>query len=486
MLVWFRNREAGRFILFLLLLAAIACFANSDARCGLAAQRRPNVVMIISDDQKYSDFGFMGNKQVLTPNLDRLAKESSRYPNGYVPSSVCRPSLVTLLTGIYPHQHGVHFNHPPPGFAKLTKSPSIDKAEFDRFRRRGAALIQSVPTLPRILAAEGYRCFQTGKYWEGHWRNAGFTEGMTTAEPSGGQYGDKQLANGDWVAHGNGDHGLAIGRQTMQPIEDFLDDVQDNPFFLWYAPFLPHTPHDAPERFVRPLKARHQIKSHQLPYFAAISQFDDSVGQLIHSIERRGLSQNTLFVFIVDNGWEPDPNRFRVSHNEWDHTKNSKRSPFDAGLRTPILLCWQGKTVAATHPAPVSSIDLMPTILNATEADAVGLQLPGRDLWASATGNGKLSDQVPVFGELYPGDATVIGDPVRDLAYRWVRRGRYKLIVPRKNGTKPPWNNYLDASALYDVVLDPGEEDNRIADPGMTLVRQELSNTLDGWWSPNK
>ena len=80
-----------------------------------ASERRPNVVMIISDDQKFSDFGFMGNQRVQTPNLDRLAKEAARYPNGYVPSSVCRPSLVTLLTGLYPHEHGVHFNHPPPG-----------------------------------------------------------------------------------------------------------------------------------------------------------------------------------------------------------------------------------------------------------------------------------------------------------------------------------------------------------------------------------
>ena len=72
----------------------------------------PNVVLIISDDQTNSDFGFMGNADVLTPNLDRLADQSARYVNGYVPSSVCRPSLVSILTGLYPHQHGIYFNHP--------------------------------------------------------------------------------------------------------------------------------------------------------------------------------------------------------------------------------------------------------------------------------------------------------------------------------------------------------------------------------------
>ena len=144
------------------------------------AEKPPNVVLIISDDQTYTDFGFMGNGDVLTPNLDRLTQQSARYVNGYVPSSVCRPSLVSILTGLYPHQHGIYFNHPPPGFGALTKSPAIGKAEFDTLRERAASLIRSQSTIPRRLAAAGYRCFQTGKYWEGHWRNAGFTEGMTT------------------------------------------------------------------------------------------------------------------------------------------------------------------------------------------------------------------------------------------------------------------------------------------------------------------
>ena len=81
----------------------------------------PNIVLIISDDQSYRDFGFMGNELVHTPHLDRLAAQSARYPQGYGPMSVCRPSLATLLTGLYPHQHGIHFNHPPPGLREMRK-----------------------------------------------------------------------------------------------------------------------------------------------------------------------------------------------------------------------------------------------------------------------------------------------------------------------------------------------------------------------------
>lgn len=447
-------------------------------------ERAPNVVMIISDDQAYTDFGFMGNRRVRTPHLDELARKSARYTHGYVPASVCRPSLATLLTGLYPHQHGVHFNHPPPGFARLTKSPEIDKRAFDRLRARGAALIAQLPTLPRLLAGHGYRSLQTGKYWEGHWRNAGFTEGMTIAEPSGGKYGDKQLANGEVAAHGNGDHGLTIGRETMQPIEDFLDDSGEDPFFIWYAPFLPHTPHDSPQRFYQLFEGADDVAEHELPYFAAIAQFDATVGALVQSIERRGLADETLFVFVVDNGWQPDADRFVAARDEWNHTENSKRAPFDYGLRTPILLRWDGRTRAATHPAPVSSVDLVPTICAAAGVDCAALALPGVNLWPSATGEDELPGDRAVFGEIYPGDASQLGDPGKDLAYRWVRKGRHKLIIPHSPPGKPAWNDYLAAPALYDVISDPSESDNLIDEPGLADIVDQLRTALDRWWTP--
>lgn len=450
----------------------------------LADQRPPNIVMIISDDQAYTDFGFMGNQRVHTPHLDRLARQSARYTHGYVPSSVCRPSLATLLTGLYPHQHGVHFNHPPPGFARLTKTPEIDKRRFDALRAQGAALIGGRKTLPRLLASHGYQSLQTGKHWEGDWRNAGFTSGMTIAEPSGGKYGDKQLAGGDIVAHGNGDHGLIIGRETMQPMEDFLDSTGDDPFFIWYAPFLPHTPHDSPLKFYQLFDGDDDVAKHEVPYFAAIAQFDETVGTLVQTIERRGLTDQTLFVFVVDNGWQPDADRFVGARDEWDHTKNSKRAPFDYGLRTPILLNWRGRTKSATHTAPVSSVDLVPTICAAAGIDCSELSLPGENLWPSAVGDADLPDQRPVFGEVYPGDATVLGNPAEDLAYLWIRKGRHKLIIPHRYREKQAWNGYLAEPALYDVISDPDESRNLIDQPAMAETVAELRTALDRWWTP--
>jgi arylsulfatase A len=463
----------------------LACCMTFATPCLNHAADRPNVVLIISDDQTCTDFGFMGNEDVLTPNIDRLAAKSARYVNGYVPSSVCRPSLVSILTGLYPHQHGVYFNHPPPGFGTLTRSPDIGKAEFDALREKAAALIRDVPTLPRQLAAAGYRCLQTGKYWEGHWRNAGFTEGMTTAEPTpDAKYGNKTLASGDVVAHGNGDHGLSIGRETMQPIYDFIDDCDDAPFFVWYAPFLPHTPHDSPEKFYDLYRDRSGIPKHRVPYYAAISQFDETVGDLVNFVESRGLTGDTIFVFVVDNGWEPDARRFRSTTKEWDHTKRSKRAPFEYGLRTPILVRWDKHTKPATHQELVSSVEILPTILAAADLPRGDTEFPGESLWGSAKGEASLDADRAVFGELYPGDATSLGHPERDIAHRWIRQGNLKLITTHKHGRDKAWGEYLEKDALFDVENDPEESHSLINDAKFAETLKTLRRQLDGWWNP--
>lgn len=473
------------FILFGFILIGVWAIETENP---LSAAERPNVVMIISDDQTYSDFGFMGHPHVHTPHLDRLAARSARYPNGYVPSSVCRPSLVTMLTGLYPHQHGVHFNHPPPGFSRLTRSPEIDKAEYDRLRNQATSLIRNVPTLPRILARHGYRCFQTGKYWEGHWRNAGFTEGMTTAEPSenANALGNKRLASGDVVAHGNGDHGLMIGRETMQPIFDFITDCQTehDPFFIWYAPFLPHLPHDAPQKFRTRYENNPEVPRHAIPYYATCSWFDDTIGQLVGHLEENDLADNTLFVFVVDNGFTPDSTR-PMTGGDFNYTMASKRSPFEDGLRTPILLRWDGHTKPATHPKLCSSADLMPTILDAVGLNQAVVDLPRHSLWPSATGAAKLPER-PVFGAIYPGDATVLNDPSRDVAYRWVRDGQYKLIIPHAQRNQKPWGRYLDDIALFDVVADPHEQRNLAKHKREADRIQRLKQQLDEWWTPTE
>jgi len=460
----------------------IVCLVLNPAGSSGAAvvpEPTPNIVMIISDDQAYSDFGFMGHPHVKTPHIDQLAEQSARYPNGYVPSSVCRPSLVTLLTGLYPHQHGVHFNHPPPGNNAFNK---MNKREYVRERDRATYLIRAVPSLPRILANRSYNCLQTGKFWEGHNRNAGFTHGMTLDKASGPPaYGNRKLPDGSVVAHGNGDAGLVIGRDTMQPIADFLDERGDKPFLIWYAPFLPHEPHNAPLKYRKPYLDNPDVPRHFVDYYASCTQFDDTVGQLIDMIESHGLAQNTLFVFVIDNGWMPreKPN---PDTGEYPVDIRSKRSPFDKGLRTPILIRWDGRVKPATHEALCGSIDIVPTILDAVGLKEESAGMPGVSLLPSALGIQPLADR-PVFGEIYPGDATSLGHPSRDVAYRWVRDGRWKLIVPHQQRGSI-WQNYVTEPALYDVVADPYERNNLADNAGHKQQIEHLRKLLDEWWTP--
>ncbi len=238
----------------------------------------PNVVMIISDDQAWTDFGFMGHEVIKTPHLDRLAAASATFPRGYVPNSLCRPSLATMLTGLYPHQHKIPGNDP---------RGAVDRREMLRHVHR-------LNTLPKLLKEKGYVSFQSGKWWEGDpVKDGGFSAGMTHGDPSkGGRHGDL---------------GLKIGRQGMQPIFDFIDQAGDKPFFVWYAPIMPHSPHTPPKRLLdkysAPGKSEHVAK-----YHAMCEWFDETCGQLLGYLDQKNLAENTLVVFVTDNGWIQDPN----------------------------------------------------------------------------------------------------------------------------------------------------------------------------------
>ncbi|MEX2579967.1 MAG: sulfatase-like hydrolase/transferase [Verrucomicrobiales bacterium] len=446
------------------------------------ADSPPNIVYIISDDHTWSDFGFMGNERVHTPHLDALAAKAATFPNGYLPTSVCRPSLVTLLTGLYPHQHGVHFNHGPPGNAGYNRMTSVN--EYVRTRGKEFELIERVPTLPGVLGEAGYRSLQTGKFWEGHWRNGGFTEGMTTftAPPAGQKFGGvRKLASGEKVAHGNGDAGLRIGRETMKPITDFIVEceTEGTPWLVWYAPYLPHQPHDSPEKFYDLAKARPDVEEHEIPYFAAIAQFDETVGELVSFVEANGDADNTIFVFVSDNGWAPGTKPQRGREKEFAHTKTSKRAPFDEGVRSPVLIRWDGRIDPGTHEELVSSIDIVPTLLSvAGAANDRSSDLPGVDL-IEGLANDALDSSRAVFGEIHPGDAYSLGHPERHVAYRWVRQGDYKLIATHGEDT---WGGYLESDALFHVAEDPAEKENLIDDPALAEVVASLRGRLDAWW----
>ena len=447
----------------------IAAVTTAAAQGDGTSDEKPNVVMIVADDQSFRDFGFLGNDVVHTPHIDRLAARSARYPNGYVPMSVCRPSLATMLTGLYPHQHGIHFNHPPPGYSRMREMTAeqyhATRATTDRF-------IEHVSTIPGILSRHGYASLQTGKFWEGHYANAGFTHGMTTGRPTerlSPVTGTRQQRNGEWVAHGNGDAGLVIGRETMQPIFRFMEEQAGRqPFFVWYSPLLPHDPYDAAAEYER-LALEKGTPPHLAAYYASIARFDRTVGELLEFLEAKNLLDTTLIIFVTDNGHRPDPARPTYPD------VRAKLSQYEDGVRTPVLLRWDGRIEAGEHLAPVETIDLLPTILSAAGLSReITSRMQGRNLLPSAMGLEDLA-LTPVFGAIYPNDAATLGRPSRHVRGRWVRHGDFKLILPGSGPNPLPL-------ALYDLSRDPGETTNLARSPEHAERIVRMTRLMDRWW----
>ncbi len=440
------------------LLAALLVLAAPSGR-STAAQAPPNILLIVSDDHAWTDYGFMGHPVVRTPALDRLAAESLTYTRGYVPTSLCRPSLATLLTGRYPHQHGITGNDPPGGAATM-KDAAARSTIVDIFRRN--------QVLPAMLAERGYTSFQSGKWWEGRPQDSGFTAAMTHGDvPRGGRHGDD---------------GLTIGRDGLQPIFDFIDGASRDaaggkPFFVWYAPFLPHTPHNPPER----LLARYQDRGLAPPvarYYAMVEWLDETVGQLVDHLDRRKLRDNTIVLYVADNGWiqSPEPQPAQPTPG--------KMSPYDAGIRTPILVRWPGRVKAARDEKTLAgSIDVVPTLLRAAGITPPA-DLPGKDLLDRQA----MAGRTALFGSLFVHTAVDVANPVANLKYRYaVREDGWKLILPYApnrdatlmiDGRKADWMRF--EPELYNLTADPGEQQNRAAEhPGVVA---ELRAAIDGWW----
>lgn len=410
-----------------------------------AAEAPPNIVMIISDDHHWMDYGFMRHPHIQTPHLDRLASQSLTFTRGYVPSSLCSPSLASLITGKYPHQHRITGNDPPQPEG-LTPRQFYASDAFKQGRKRMNAHLNAIPTLPRLLVKNGYLALQTGKWWQGHFSEGGFTHGMT----QGGRHGDV---------------GLDIGRKTMQPIYNFIGEAQQQkkPFFVWYAPMLPHDPHTPPQALVEKY-AKLTPSPHVARYWAMVEWFDQTCGALLQHLDDKGLAENTIVVYLADNGWIQNPDSPK-------YAPKSKQSPYDGGLRTPIMVRYPQKLKPAKSEVPVSSIDIFPTVLKLTGI-VVPPDLAGCDLTDAAA----LRARRAVFGEIFTHTALDLDNPVHNLRWRWVLQDNWKLLVPAM----------LEKNAvveLYDIAQDPMETKNLALEQPDTV--RQLSAALNDWWNPD-
>tara|TARA_R110002096_G_scaffold262296_1_gene455795 strand:- start:5270 stop:6613 length:1344 start_codon:yes stop_codon:yes gene_type:complete len=400
-----------------------------------ANEQPPNIVFILSDDQSWTDYSFMGDENIETPRLDKFASESLTFTKGYVPTSLCSPSLATIITGQYPKNHGILGNDV---VYKREEDPKDSRNNRTEAYKPIIPHFEKLTTLPDLLKDKGYLSFQTGKWWHGNYKIGGFDYGMTHGDPNrGGRHGD---------------YGLEIGRKGLDTINSYLNLAlkEKKPFFLWYAPFLPHKPHTPPQRLYEKYKKKTDSE-YLAKYWAMCEWFDETCGELFDLIDDKGLTENTLFVYVCDNGWVQDPEKS-------GYMKESKRAPYDLGMRTPIMYKWAGKIKPKMDTETlVSSIDMVPTVL-----DILDIEKPKNLTGISVLDEAQLNSRDIIFGEIYAHDFESIEN---SMFYNIAISKPYKIIVPdpvRKKG---------EVVQLFNIDEDPFEKNN-IAESNPEVVAQ--------------
>lgn len=422
-------------ILSFVIIAIISC-GKKEKRATTTAEisngKLPNIVFILSDDQAWTDYGFMGHEHIETPRLDKFAAESLTFTRGYVPTSLCSPSLATIITGLYPKDHKVLGND-----RALPGNTRENRKEW-RYKNYEPVIenFKKLTTLPDLLKDKGYLSFQTGKWWIGNHKNGGFDYGMTHGDPEkGGRHGD---------------YGLEIGRKGMDTLYNYVDLAVKNekPFFMWYAPFLPHSPHNPPDSLLQKYLPKAPTK-YVAKYWAMCEWFDITCGELFDYIDDKGLSENTLFVYVCDNGWVQ--NEHDAGYNEI-----SKRSPYDLGMRTPIMYKWKGKINPKMDTENVvSSIDMIPTVLNLLKIEQPN-NMPGINILNEE----QLENRDIIFGEIYAHDFDTVASSI---FYNMAIADPYKLILPDSEHKKS------EKVQLFNIHEDPYENMN-IADEHPEIV----------------
>jgi arylsulfatase A-like enzyme len=433
----------------------ILVFLIGTSLWGNIPQERPNIVFILGDDQHWSDYGFMGSKDVNTPHLDGLAERSLAFKRGYVAAPICRPSLASMVTGLFPHQHGITGN---------------DAYKYDDRANRDIPFREAFhenPSFIKELVKLGYLAHQSGKWWEGSYEDGGFTHGMTHGDPKrGGRHGDI---------------GLKIGREGLKPITDFVDHAQNEkkPFLLWYAPFLPHTPHNPPERLLKKYRKEGRPMD-QAKYYAMCEWFDETCGELLGYLDNKGLRENTLAVFTCDNGWSTaSSNRGDPHQKLWrSYAQRTKGSPYEGGIRNPILLSWPGKVKVEDSPDLAHAVDLFPTLVSAA-GGTPPQELPGIDLFDAES----RAKRKAVYGVVHATHNMTLGDPNVTLQYVWCIEGMWKLIK-RFHGTDVSQYKALhqwdqEPFHLYDLDNDPHEKNDLVKKFPQIVSR--MDQMMDGW-----
>jgi arylsulfatase A-like enzyme len=438
--------QLQRFVIISLLISIIVASCGQMNKNTLPEEESilPNIVLIIGDDHGYPYFGFMGADYIQTPEMDKLAESGIVFTNAYVPSNHCAPSLQTLMTGTIPIQYQQQLKKNMEKEKQEEHYLSLNetaKREWERNYRFHA--MKDFETLPRLLAKKGYKSWQGGKWWEFSYQNGGFTEGMTMG------WKKEDMKKEGWFLQFMGGEGTELVRKTMQPFYDFVDKNKEDPMFIWFAPELPHYPLNAPDRFYDIYKDKDMTESAKR-YYANCTWFDEGISDLVNHLKEKGEFDNTLFVYVNDNGWEQNPDQeFRHDSLRWHNGGDKgKLSVYDMSFRTPVLFSWKDTIKAGIVKEDfLHSSDIPATIL-----DFVGIPIP-EDYY------GKSFKEV-ILGKTEGPRSEIIGRAEqmrwegdmmgKDIEAYWLRNDQWFFS----------WNLTLKTQELFNMTQDPFNDYN--------------------------
>ena len=438
-----------------LLLVSIFAFLLSS--CNDPEKSLPNIVLMNIDDLGWRDVGFNGSEYYETPHLDALAGGGMIFTNAYASASNCAPSRACMISGMWTPRHGVYtVGSSARGKSKNRKLIPVENTTI---------LNDSFFTLAEAMQEAGYVTCHAGKWHlnddpttQGFDRNIG---GTHAGHPSSYYPPYKNVP-----LEPNFD-GQYLTNRVMDGVLDFLEEVNGSPFFLYYSPYAVHTPIHPYKDLVSKYKDKEEWNGQKNANYASmVENMDNQVGRLIFYLEERDIIDNTLIIFISDNGGV-----YKIT-KQWP-LRAGKGSYYEGGIREPMFIYWKNHVEAGgISDIPVSNLDFYPTLLDITGSQiGSSLQLDGISI-APLLKGGEIAER-PLFWH-FPFYLENGNNETQDPKFRTrpgsaVRMGDWKLIEYFENGE----------FELFNLAQDIGEKKNLAAEEGKKLA--EMKKILSDW-----
>lgn len=429
----------------------LSCSGKKDG----AGTKPPNIILINVDDLGWADPGFMGSAYYETPNIDELAEQGMVFVRGYAGAANCAPSRACLMTGLNTPRHGIYT------VGSSERGESRDRKIIPVPNK--VTLHDSLTTLPEALRVFGYITCQAGKWHlSDDSRDHGFDYnigGNHDGHPRSyyPPYGNVDLPGSDQY----------LTDEIMDRVLDFVDQRNEQPFFLYYAPYAVHTPIHPVDSMLYRFENKTGIEGMNNPQYATmLFNLDRNIGRLVARLEEKGKLDQTLIIFTSDNG-----GLFRISQQK--PLRAGKGSYYEGGIRVPFFFTWPGKIEPSTNKeTPIVNLDLFPTLM-----EIIGAQLPGKQFdgisLAPLLLDGKAPESRPFIWH-FPCYLQRGNTDTRDILFR-TRPG---TVIQLENWKLQQY--YEDgAIELFNLETDPGETTDLSATEPAKVA--ELLKLLEAW-----